>query len=181
MANQHSFDVIPNVEKDVEVVKNNEHSFSSVFRNSRFFSLIVDTFTASQTLFATFFSATSIVASSMKSAIKFSASITSIISTEITSLLTNVKLSAEVKTSVVIETIIKFVQEMGDTEIYLPTKFESFMRSQDNINTLDLIELPIVIETIPAYKKYYLVSDWDSDLLSDLDGKDLVDMDYQVI
>jgi len=181
MTNQHSFDVIPKGEHDVESVKNNERSFSSIIRNSKFYSIVVNTFSASQTLFANIHSATSIVVNSFTATLRATAGIVSTMTVEITSLYTNVKMSAEVQMEAVVEFIFSFAQNMGVAEFLLPTKFESWMKTQINIGATNEILLPITVESAPLYKKYYFVSDWDASLLSDLDGNNLIDMDFQYV
>ena len=194
MSNQHSFDSTIIQKHEIDSIIENKHSFVSSLIKSHAFESIVNGFRSSlvwdQPLgkyFAywseKFITNTNIAVTTIKIRTRIFSEFSSSVGMTVNRLLisTEIRPRAEFISYTAISAIMKIVQKMGLATFSSPSILEIRMRDTVKVKVVNRSLSATTFEAVITAKDYYLVSEWDSSLLSALDTKTLAEMDYQIV
>ena len=184
--NKHSFESKKIDTHNLESTNNYSHSFLPKLLNSRFFEIIITGYIASSTWFLKFTQSIPITISAIKSIIYPRITIIQRSEMLVNRLLVNIKSVPTIKI-IIANTITfseKLYQKMGSVTVTITQNIISTLKDLLKIGSVPSITVTNTLVLVPTYKKYYLLSYWDTFDLTDmneLDVKNLSDMDYQVV
>ena len=182
MDNNHNVDSQITSTHSFESKINNNHSFASKIINSKLYEVIVSSFTSTNSWFAKIINNNIITNTPIHSTGNLLGHFISNSTMAVNNIanLTGI-LSASFINKNTIKAVIKSSQNMGNAIIILTDNIVARMSSLFRVTTTNRISSQNIITASLVGYKYYLVSDWDSNNLSDLDAMNLQDMDYQVV
>jgi hypothetical protein len=194
MNNQHNFDSIITQKHEIDSIIENKHSFVSSLINNHGFESIVNGFRSSLIFdiplsiwFAywseKFTTNTNITVTTIKTKTRIFSEFSSNVGMTVNRLLvsTAIKPIAEFITFTAVSAIMKILQGMGLATFFSLSVFEVRMRDFLKVNLANTSLTTTGFDIVITAKDYYLVSEWDSSLLSAMDGKLLNEVDYIIV
>jgi hypothetical protein len=184
MPNKHAFSSTVVEKHEFESQIKSQRTFASQVISSRFFESIIEGFTVSGTWLANIINTNVISVSKILTTTKISGSIIieSIAITIPTTLMNIVnKFNPTFVQTNTITVTMRMAQKMGIATIQLANNIVVRLSDKLKLSGYTMTIPTIAITATPTARKYYLVSDWDASLLSDLDGMNLSVLDSQVV
>ena|ERR1035437_3160620 len=180
---QHIFNSNLTKQTNLESTINNKKSFISTIISKINFESMLDGFTPSYTWLAKFIQNNTITVSKINLLISGHANF---ISGSLNILVDNAKITLNSNPTArfiqnnIINAVMSMIKSAGNATFRNISNIYTRLIDKVFVNSVSISSNEIITVTIVA-KKYYLVSDWDASLLSDLDSMNLLDMDYQVV
>jgi hypothetical protein len=170
--------------EESESTTKSSQSFDSILYNSISFTATVVDFQESLTWFARIQQSITMQIRNIKQSIKFTAHINiGTLKLEFTTTLARLSgnFYATISQTIKMESKIKMLKKMGDVLLTIPIKFECRLRDLITGGNVILLNSNIKIEAIPTCRKYALLNFYDAYLLSDWDSSLLQDMDFTIV
>jgi heptaprenylglyceryl phosphate synthase len=180
MGNRHNFESVIQNEKNFDVVSTNQKNFESIINNSHNFEFIIpDGFTVGTYWTIKFEQVSEIIANPILQKnipIVISMSSSMIAVPKLTQyMFCEMSLSNSVETDWGLTTDISFV------EITSAINFESILKQNIKINSVEETIETHKVETEPSYRHYFLLNNYSGSMLDVLDSMLLQDMDYEIV
>lgn len=183
MTNQHNFDSSIGENYNFDSTIERYHNFNSYITKDENYNLVIDNILQTDSWFIQFLQNNEL--SINFPSINISSEIIFNSDNNISIVQDYINTNEQISVSFVQENTIEFIQslelDMGSITFNSANTIEILFLNSIDGNTL-VISIPQVdIDFDVTQHKYYMLSDWDASLLSDLDSKNLVEMDYEVV
>ena len=183
MTNQYSFDssIVENYNFDSTIKKN--HNFNSCIVKNENYNIVIDNVLQTDSWFIQFLQINGL--SIDFPSINISSEIIFESNSEVSIIQDDISINELLEIHFAQENIVRFTPylelDMGSITFNSYNTMEALVLNFMGGNTI-VISIPQVsIDFDVTQHKYYMLSDWDSSLLSDLDSKNLIEMDYEVL